>query len=469
MKRFLIIFSCFTAFFSGALFAQTRTDIQNGSILHAWCWSFKTIEENLPKIKEAGFAAVQTSPANTCLVGDYGGLELMSEDLDGKWYYHYQPTDWKLGNYQLGTRDDFISMCKKADELGIGVIVDVLPNHTTPRTKEISKDFIDAVGGFDKLYHKNNNHGIRSYENRLECTTAQMGGLPDVNTENPLFQQYYMNYVNDVIDCGADGFRYDTAKHIGLPDDPKDEYSPKNNFWPIFLGLEPLNGKLMHRAGELFIYGEVLQGGNAREGDYGKLMPVVASNYGGVLRSALRNSKLSAKGLKDWKHPAAPQNIVTWVESHDTYANQGESAWLSHAQLREGWAVICARAGGTPLFFNRPKGAESVQFPGVSKIGETGNDEYFHPEVVAVNKFRTVMNGEPEELLNGDDTSVLIIKRGEKGLVIVNSSAAKAGKVSVPIAFADGTYKDRANGIKFTVKDGILTGKVPKQKVCVIY
>ena len=229
------------------------------------------------------------------------------------------------------------------------------------------------------------------------------------------------------------------------------------------------SGIRLHRAGELFIYGEVLQGGNAREGDYGKLMPVVASNYGGVLRSALRNSKLSAKGLKDWKHPAAPQNIVTWVESHDTYANQGESAWLSHAQLREGWAVICARAGGTPLFFNRPKGAESVQFPGVSKIGETGNDEYFHPEVVAVNKFRTVMNGEPEELLNGDDTSVLIIKRGEKGLVIVNSSVAKAGKVSVPIAFADGTYKDKANGIKFTVKDGILTGKVPKQKVCVIY
>ena len=220
----------------------------------------------------------------------------------------------------------------------------------------------------------------------------------------------------------------------------------------------------------LFYYGASMASTQLKSGDYyGKLMPVVASNYGGVLRSALRNSKLSAKGLKDWKHPAAPQNIVTWVESHDTYANQGESAWLSHAQLREGWAVICARAGGTPLFFNRPKGAESVQFPGVSKIGETGNDEYFHPEVVAVNKFRTVMNGEPEELLNGDDTSVLIIKRGEKGLVIVNSSAAKAGKVSVPIAFADGTYKDKANGIKFTVKDGILTGKVPKQKVCVIY
>ena len=91
-----------TAACSGA-FSQTRKSIQDGAILHAWCWSFKTIEENMDKIAAAGFSAVQTSPANTCLVGDYGGLEIYSEDLNGKWYYHYQPTDWKIGNYQLGT------------------------------------------------------------------------------------------------------------------------------------------------------------------------------------------------------------------------------------------------------------------------------------------------------------------------------------------------------------------------------
>ncbi|MBQ2124637.1 MAG: hypothetical protein II196_02475 [Spirochaetales bacterium] len=41
-------------------------------------------------------------------------MELLGNKGTGKWYYHYQPTDWKIGNYQLGTRDDFISMCKKA-------------------------------------------------------------------------------------------------------------------------------------------------------------------------------------------------------------------------------------------------------------------------------------------------------------------------------------------------------------------
>ncbi len=472
MNGMKLIRNLIVSFLVGALLcaqvaAVSREEIQNGSILHCWCWSFKTIEANMQKIKDAGFTALQTSPINTCLVGEYGGLEFMSPELNGKWYYHYQPTDWKIGNYRLGTRDEFISMCAKAKELGIAVIVDVLPNHTTPRIKEISPEFIEAVGGMDKLFHKNNDHGIRNYADRLECTTAHMGGLPDVNTENPLFQAYYMKYVNDVIDCGASGFRYDTARHIGLPDDPKDEYSKENDFWPIFLGKKAINGETLHNAENLFIYGEVLQGGNAREDAYGAIMPVVASDYGKIIRSSLTSAKLNAKGLSDWRHPAAP-NLVTWVESHDTYANQGESAKLTNVQLRLGWAIISSRAGGTPLFFNRPQGAEATQFPGASLIGDIGNNEFFNKEVVAINKFRVAMAGEPEELLNADGTEVLVVKRGEKGVSIINIGA-KAHKISVPVALADGTYVDHANNAKFSVKDGVLTGKVAKQKIAVIY
>ena len=449
--------------------AQNRQKVQDGTIIQCWCWSFKTIEENIPAIAEAGFTAIQTSPANTCLVGDYGGLDLLGADLTGKWYYHYQPTDWKIGNYQLGTRDDFISMCKKAEEFGISVIVDVLPNHTTPRIKELAPEFVEAVGGMDKLFHKNNDHGIRNYGDRKECTTAQMGGLPDVNTENPLFQAYYMKYVNDLIDCGADGFRYDTAKHIGLPDDPKDDYSPENDFWPIFTGKKAINGEMLHKADDLFIYGEVLQGGNSREDAYGALFPVTASSYGSVLRSAVKNNKFSAKGLEDWRHPAAPKNIVTWIESHDTYANHGESAALTHAQLRAGWALITARAGGTPLFFSRPQGPEATQFPGVSKIGDIGNNEFKHPEVVAVNKFRTAMVGQDETLINGENTGVLIVKRGDKGAVIINVNQGGKSKVSFELNLPDGTYKDKANKLKYTVKDGVVNITVPRKKIAVIY
>lgn len=467
MKK--IIFTFFTLIYFGfAVFSQTKESIKNGAILHAFCWSFKTIEEKLPEIAAAGFTAVQPSPINTCLEGDYGGLDLLGADLTGKWYYHYQPTDWKIGNYQLGTRDDFISMCKKAEELGIGIIVDVLPNHTTPRKSEIAQDFIDAVGGMDEMYHANAERGITNYGDRLQCTTYSMGGLPDVNTENPKFQAYFMQYMNDVIDCGADGFRFDTAKHIGLPDDPKDPKAKENDFWPIFTGRKAINGVSLHRADELFIYGEVLQGGGSREDAYGEYVSVVASSYGALIRSAAKNAKYLANGLKNFRNDAGPEKLVTWVESHDTYANHGESAALTNFQIRSGWAVICARKNGTPLFFSRPKGPEGVQFPGESKIGDAGNDEFKNPEVSAVNYFRQEMTGEDEELLNGKDSSVIIVKRGNRGAVIVNAGT-KSSKVSFPINLSDGTYKDKANGINFTVENGVLSGKLPKQKIAVIY
>ena len=84
----------------------------NGAILHAWSWSFDTIAAHMGDIAEAGYTYVQTSPANTCYVGEGGGMALMSQEGDsvrGKWYYYYQPTDWKIGNYMLGSRDDFTS------------------------------------------------------------------------------------------------------------------------------------------------------------------------------------------------------------------------------------------------------------------------------------------------------------------------------------------------------------------------
>lgn len=64
--------------------AQNRQKVQDGTIIQCWCWSFKTIEENIPAIAQAGFAAIQTSPANTCLVGDNGGMELLGNKGTGK-------------------------------------------------------------------------------------------------------------------------------------------------------------------------------------------------------------------------------------------------------------------------------------------------------------------------------------------------------------------------------------------------
>ena len=237
---------------------KTADKVADGAILQAFCWDFNTIKESMGDIAAAGFSAVQTSPINECLEGEDGGMDLYG---NGKWYYHYQPTDFKIGNYQLGTRDEFKAMCDEAHKYGIKVIVDVIANHTTPATDEVSKDLIEAGGGsLETLYHKEGRTPLNDFGDRLACTTHEMGGLPDINTERPSFQKYFFNYINDCIACGADGFRYDTAKHIGLSDDPKEDDGFKNNFWEKAT-------KEVDNAENLFIYGEVLQGDNDRLAD----------------------------------------------------------------------------------------------------------------------------------------------------------------------------------------------------------
>lgn len=456
-------------------FTQTESEqvrhVADGSILHCWCWSFNTIKDNMSKIAEAGFTALQTSPINTCFIGEYGELNYWSDDLTGRWYYHYQPTDWKIGNYQLGTRDEFAAMCEEAKRFNITVIVDVVPNHTTQLTKysrDQLQNLIDAVGGEDQLYHENDSKNVTNWNSRNELTTYRIGGCPDVNTENPKFQSYFMDFMNDAIDLGAGGFRFDTAKHIGLPGDPLDPKSKENDFWPIFTGSKSIDGKMLHNAENLFEYGEVLQGSGDRINDYAKIMRVTSSTYGGDLRLAVRLANLSGPRVYDYKNPAAPDRLVTWIESHDTYANQGESAKFTNFQLRVGYSILAARKYGTPLFFNRPQGEEATQFPGKTKIGSMGNNEFFNPEIVAVHGLRKACLGEDEKFLNPYSKSTLVLERGTKGTLLVNMEE-KAVMFKYESQMPDGVYVDKAHGAKFTVKDGMLSGRVPKQSVCVIY
>lgn len=442
---------------------KTANSIEDGTILQCFCWDFNTIKESMADIAAAGFTSVQTSPINECLEGENGGMELYG---NGKWYYHYQPTDFKIGNYQLGTREEFIAMCEEADKYGINVLVDVIANHTTPETDAVSQDLIEAGGGsLETLYHKGNAYDLNNYSSRLDCTTYKMGGLPDINTERPSFQEYFFNFINDCIDCGADGFRYDTAKHIGLPDDPKEDDGFENNFW------EKAKTS-MKNSDEIFIYGEVLQGNNDRIKDYiSEIGRTTASTYGSKIRSAVNNSVLSPGSVSDYWLGDVEPNVVTWVESHDNYINDGTAYSYTDDQIILGWSIITARKDGTPLFFDRPYNCSMDNIWGMNRIGTQGSDFYKDSRVKAINFFRTAMQGEDENLASpGDDTSALIIERGNKGAVIVNTEGAL--KTGFEIGLADGTYVDRVdNKTTYTVSGGKLTSDadIPENSVVVLY
>lgn len=461
----------------------SKKGIHDGAILHAFCWNFNTIKANMKDIAEAGYTAVQTSPINECL-DTHPELEIHG---NGMWYYHYQPTDWKIGNYQLGTREEFKAMCDEADRFGVGIIVDILPNHTTPTDDQISQTLIDAAGGWDNLFHKEYREGV-NYNDRVSVTYNAMDGLYDVDTENPDFQNYFYAYLEDCINCGADGFRIDTAKHIALPDDgvpaSYEGEEDRNNFYPnMAAALDQYAAETGRKSyDDLFVYGEVLQGDMDRFAAYQQYIGgTTASNYGSSIRSALSNDNFSTSNILSYKiyddgdYKADEDKLVTWVESHDNYINDKSYAVIDDRDTILGWAVIAARKSGTPLFFSRPAGSSSSEPFGDNVLGAAGNDLYKAPEVAAVNSFRSAMAGKEEYLSNPGDKQVLMIERLDadavyaEGAVLVNSSS-NALTVKGDTRLPDGTYVNTVEGQSdvFVVTDGVIDGILQPESVAVL-
>ena len=439
------------------------------TILHVWSWNFPTIAENMKQIADAGFTMLQTSPVNACFSPEGGNIKILDEK-EGNWYHYYQPTDWTVGNNILGTEEEMKVMLDSAKKYDIRVLVDVLPNHTAFYIDLVTDEFYEAVGGRDKMFHTHGLEGIRDYNDRTQCTHQGVGGLPDVNTENPLFQKYYMQFVNKLIEMGVRGFRYDTAKHIGVHSDPLDTEAgvTENDFWDVATGRKEVLGvSLAIPYDSLFVYGEVLQDRTVPEAEYAGYFGQTASSYGHVLREVL--AKRSAKDIDiiSWYHSAAPEYLTTWVESHDTYCNANESAVLTDAQIRTGWVLLTARQNGIPLFYSRPMNSTRENYFGDNLLGARGNDEFFHPEVVAVNKFRQQMDGQTEDIRISEDGEVVAVNRGDKGVAVINF-AAESNAVELATKLPDGEYADTVHGQAFKVEDGLLKGNAQPETTYII-
>lgn len=102
-------------------------------------------------------------------------------------------------------------------------------------------------------------------------------------------------------------------------------------------------------------------------------------------------------------------------------------------------------------------GSTRQNYWGDNVLGARGNDEFFHPEVAAVNHFRQEMNGQKEDVQMTENGEVLVVNRGKKGAAVVNISGV-ANFIDVPTGLPNGNYKDEVYGKEFKVKKGRLTG-----------
>ncbi len=436
-----------------------KDNIQDGVILHAWEWSLSNIKEKLPQIAQAGYTAVQTTVLQHCKESTAGKAN------DGWWVY-YQPASFALetqsGYSALGTKADLEALCTEADKYGIKVIVDVVANHLGNKSGyDLSPSIPDDIRNDSNCWHSDGFTEI-NYGNRYSITHGSMNGLPDLNTENTKIQTYVKNYLRECIDTGVDGFRFDAAKHISVPDEGG-EYTFWSNVIPDATSYAQTKGV------SLYCYGEVLnqttEGGGPAITGYTKYMSVTENTVGNSIRTSMKNKNVQGVADGSYHKGTSPDKAVLWAESHDTYANQSENEYersndVSDFDINKTWGMVGARNKATALYFARTNGF-------TTKIGTVNSTQCFSDEVVAVNKFHNYYAGQNEYVAYSG--SVAYVERGTDGVVLVNVGGSSQ-QVSVPAhIMKDGTYKDQITGNTFTVSGGQISGQIGSTGVAVVY
>ena len=449
-------------------------EMNYGAILHAWMWSANTIKAHMDEIADAGYTSIQTVPMNTIKGPEHGMV------FTENWYYVYQPSGTGIGNKVIGTEAEIKAMTEEAHKHGIRVIADAVINHFTSDWNAVesgwknSNNFHSDWGNCGASGPGSIRGDAINYSNRWQVTQCHLLGLLDLNTQSQSVANGMKDYLVRAVAAGIDGFRYDAAKHIELPNE-FDQYSP---YYDTILPN-----------GAQYQYGEVLQG------DYGLNAPAypalfnkystngggnTGSKYGGLMRAVVQDKNLDAGRVGSLQGDGVRNNqLVTWVESHDTYANTNEySSQLSAWQIRMGWGIVGSRSGGAPLFFNRPvgSGGSNPRFAERSQLGDAGDDEWKHPEVKWVNKFRNAMEGNAEYLRNCQGNNCLMIERyktdgnsNNDGVTVVNMDGDK-NLAGMDTVLDDGEYVDQVYGGKLTVSGKKITsGSVKSGKVHVFF
>lgn len=405
-------------------------NIQDGTILHCFDWTYSDIKAELPNIAKAGFTSIQTSPAQPAAG-------------QGPWYWLYQPTSFSVGT-ELGTKEELKELCEAADQYGIKVIVDVVANHLAGDHTVIQSDLQD-----EKYWHSLGK--ITSYSNRKQVTDGELD-MPDLKSEDAYVQSVVLNYVNELKEIGVDGIRWDAAKHIALPSEGCD-------FW-----------KTVTDTG-LYNYGEILVspvdgGGEDLMAEYTNYMSVTDSAYGDTVRKAFDSGKAPNFDGNWTDEGISASKLVYWGESHDTYSNaEGkESNAVSQNVIDRAYAVVAARCDAAALYLSRPeaKARDSIRY------GVKGSRQFASDEIAAVNHFHNEMGVRPDAYGVTDNCSVVTRKDGGAVLVLGKGSNQVVTVENVKSYVPEGTYVDDVSGNMFTVTSSTITGMIGDTGIAVL-
>ena len=185
------------------------------------------ITQKLLKLKELGVDAIWLSPFYRSPQKDAG----------------YDVSDYRDVDPLFGTLSDFDLMVEKAHQLGLRVMIDLVPNHSSDQHEWFQKALKSPAGSIERSYYHFKDGRGENGELPPNNWVSMFGGpawtrvedgqwychlfdssQPDLNWENPIVRAEFEDILRFWLDRGVDGFRVDQphamAKAAGLPDHP---------------------------------------------------------------------------------------------------------------------------------------------------------------------------------------------------------------------------------------------------------
>ena len=418
----------------------------DGTTFHAFCWTFNQIKENLPYLADSGFKNVLTMPVQ------------QPKNGGSSWWSYYQPLSFSIAdNSAIGTKEELKSLCEEAEKYDISILVDVVANHLA----NINDDELEADGtpkvapsveSYEPVLYRNRNenvdgvNGITFHHNPhatgsgAETQVYPYGNLPDLNTENPYVQERVLSLLKECIDVGVDGFRFDAAKHIETEKDP--DYS--SNFWNNTLEVAKTYYHEKTNK-DLYAYGEILNTPIGRSFDvYTDHMKITEDGYVGTFKTAL-TKKDPQKIVDSDVSKSSADNLITWVESHDTYVTA--TSHYSDVAVAKFWGIISSRKDLGALYLGRPD--ENLT------VGKVGSYAFETEYVACANRFHNRFVGASEYRSVGGEMIYVTerVSDTDQGAYVLNLDKVDVStkyEVKLP-HLDDGNYYDMLTGNRVVV------------------
>ncbi len=205
------------------------------------------ITDRLPYLAELGVDALWLTPFYRSPQADHG----------------YDVADYRDVDPLFGSLDTFDAMLARAHELGLKMIVDIVPNHSSdqhewfqaalaaaPGSPERDRYVFRAGRGPDGGKPPNNWQSVFGGPAWTQVDDGQWylhlfdAGQPDFNWENPAVGDEFESILRFWLDRGVDGFRIDVAhglaKAPGLPDVEYETLRGADDLSPTGLSAEAL-------------------------------------------------------------------------------------------------------------------------------------------------------------------------------------------------------------------------------------